>query len=934
MTKERKKAPAPAHGVAAATRRHILEKAGQHHDRQDWRNLNALKKPPTVKHRSYFEAVENADKKQKKLEFEITTKREPPPGFEFIPTGHPELTTACKERSREREAMFFIVSSYSKDTEKLDHHMNRLGCHFRSTIVDEARELLRQQGYYGQAAYVHEFGKPEPIPKTQTEMNEEADAVLRDLFPRIPHTDRQEIINHAFKKDGMFNGKDKVGMAKDITLARRVQLAALAHIRHTHTRYDQLLKESDWANARKAVEKPCLDVIVKWRGDEETGRDQLDEILREVIEISDSEGESDDEGSSEDNLPAPAVRTRSATAMISDMVIDQPMPVQTRSPNRPLIVNERVGSASRATPHTPTRLRGLRKAELKTARRSQRRFRRYAAAAEALAIPGESLHQDSSSTAAISGAPGELISRGQDSSYPVNSPGMLSSAAFQVSRPGLQNVHPEVRNSPITYANGFEVHQSPLRSRPLEATHEIIRVPDTQRPKVGPYSALQTRPPAPLSPVRIGLQDMLLPSVEPRSPGGPRAIQSVSQGVFHEHQHTEEFPRVISRTVVEPTVPAMRRRSPEMLVNDYDDNAKRRRVTTYFPEDFAAPGTSSYVQVAHSAPSEQLRLAREEYHPSRPFMVLAGSERTAFPRSSRAFACRDVPGATNEDDFLRSRAYPIMIGSDSGPSSVERGPERTSYHNGSWAAREQNPAYRAQDPPLRSRAHPIVIHDDDDTANRQPPRVIEVQPNHERYQAVAQTLGNDPRDDARRQTYFSGPFPVEGATQRPERVYNRDHHGPAPSFGRPVTYAEVAPQQMISERSSQVHNHGAEDRDWYSLSRDRGMVTVHQAVSGHVLRSDDTHGETSRLGGYPSTRVEGPQEYLRYDPVPNAGYQRPQDSIIYREARAEDPAPAFSDQRGPQQPFPVYPARSSYVEIRGPLNQQGAHDRRNVVYAD
>ena len=87
-------------------------------------------------------------------------------------------------------------------------------------------------------------------------------------------------------------------MAKDLTLARRVQLAALAYIRHTKTRYDELLKETDWANARKAVEKPCLDIIVKWRGDEETGRDQLDEILREVIEISDSEEDSEEDSNS------------------------------------------------------------------------------------------------------------------------------------------------------------------------------------------------------------------------------------------------------------------------------------------------------------------------------------------------------------------------------------------------------------------------------------------------------------------------------------------------------------------------------------------------------------------------------------------------------------------------------------------------------------
>ena len=101
----------------------------------------------------------------------------------------------------------------------------------------------------------------------------------------------------------MFHGEPTVGLQTNIPLSRRVQLAVLAHIRHTHTRYDKLLRETTWMNARKVVEPVCLDVLVKWRGDEETGRDQMDEIIREVVIITDSEEEDDsseDEDSSEE----------------------------------------------------------------------------------------------------------------------------------------------------------------------------------------------------------------------------------------------------------------------------------------------------------------------------------------------------------------------------------------------------------------------------------------------------------------------------------------------------------------------------------------------------------------------------------------------------------------------------------------------------------
>jgi hypothetical protein len=89
---------------------------------------------PKPKHQSYFELVENKEKK-KKLEYQvrrrqiydnyarlvaltekcspcpqITTDKTPPPGFEFVPIGNPKLTAACKEISREKDAMIFIVS--------------------------------------------------------------------------------------------------------------------------------------------------------------------------------------------------------------------------------------------------------------------------------------------------------------------------------------------------------------------------------------------------------------------------------------------------------------------------------------------------------------------------------------------------------------------------------------------------------------------------------------------------------------------------------------------------------------------------------------------------------------------------------------------------------------------------------------------------------
>lgn len=198
--------------------------------------LKARPDVPTInmKHRSYYEIVENEDKK-KKLEVKETNDPRPPPGFEFVPMGNPDLTQACKDISREKDAMVLIVTAGTVKN-ALSQQIHRLGHHIRQTIVDQARKEIMDSEDESDQGSRPPPGVPEPIPESQREINEQADKALRDLFPRIPHTDRRIIIEHSFRKGLNRKGEPPVGLARDIPLYRRVQLAVLAHIRHTHTR--------------------------------------------------------------------------------------------------------------------------------------------------------------------------------------------------------------------------------------------------------------------------------------------------------------------------------------------------------------------------------------------------------------------------------------------------------------------------------------------------------------------------------------------------------------------------------------------------------------------------------------------------------------------------------------------------------------------------
>ncbi|TQS37939.1 hypothetical protein Golomagni_01568 [Golovinomyces magnicellulatus] len=374
-------------GIAKTRRSKKIEqrkKEKKAYTAQDWAapipsNLVAKLDVPKVKtkYQSYFEFADNPEKKQKKLEFKVTNNVKPPPEYVFVPIGDPALTNACKELSRENEAMVFIVSNCKEDHSKISEHVYRIGFHFKKAVLDEALDFLGERKLHNPCSQGH----VEPIPVTQEEINKQADAAIRDLFPRIPNTDRQVVIEHAFKKGAMYQGEPTVGTQPNIPLSRRVQLAVLAHIRHNHTRYDKLLRETSWINARKAVEPLCLDIILKWRGDEENGRDQMDEILREVVIITDSESENEDDHSS----PKIDSSEEEAVIFLSDQSRPNFQPELRNLPQGTVTVPVRTARGSspenglgRALPSFSTR-----KSVSKTRdRRARRGFKRYQAAWE------------------------------------------------------------------------------------------------------------------------------------------------------------------------------------------------------------------------------------------------------------------------------------------------------------------------------------------------------------------------------------------------------------------------------------------------------------------------------------------------------------------------------------------------------------------------
>ena len=92
---------------------------------------------------------------------------------------------------------------------------------------------------------------------------------VRELFPAGPTGRERAIAEHACCKYSGRIGRSAAGKGFD---EEAIRLAVTAHVRHTETRYDELLAGGEQRReAREEVEEEVLQVLAKWEGDPDAG---------------------------------------------------------------------------------------------------------------------------------------------------------------------------------------------------------------------------------------------------------------------------------------------------------------------------------------------------------------------------------------------------------------------------------------------------------------------------------------------------------------------------------------------------------------------------------------------------------------------------------------------------------------------------------------
>ncbi|PTB69173.1 hypothetical protein BBK36DRAFT_1113928 [Trichoderma citrinoviride] len=165
-----------------------------------------------------------------------------PKGYGFLKKGNPFMTALCRRKTHEARKTLYIVSSRGK-----------------------------QQGLRAPKWIIHQvFSEEKASRERRRGAVERRDAATQDAFaaailksfPKIPKQDLTTILKRTLRKRS-----GRVGRTGTLDSDKKAHLAVQAHVRHCHTDYDKLTKETrDREAARRAIRDKVSKLLVEWGG--------------------------------------------------------------------------------------------------------------------------------------------------------------------------------------------------------------------------------------------------------------------------------------------------------------------------------------------------------------------------------------------------------------------------------------------------------------------------------------------------------------------------------------------------------------------------------------------------------------------------------------------------------------------------------------------
>jgi hypothetical protein len=163
-----------------------------------------------------------------------------PPGYRFLAKGNRYKTLHCRKATLKASMTLYVVKKDKKP----------IGIRVPIFVIHQVTE---------QAVLTL------PARTAATAQRDKADAdkataELKNLFPNMPNSDLNKILNHGFRKYS-----SRVGRSGKLSLRHKAILAVQAHIRHQHTSYEKMLKGGNGRKkARKATYASIQGTMQSW----------------------------------------------------------------------------------------------------------------------------------------------------------------------------------------------------------------------------------------------------------------------------------------------------------------------------------------------------------------------------------------------------------------------------------------------------------------------------------------------------------------------------------------------------------------------------------------------------------------------------------------------------------------------------------------------
>jgi hypothetical protein len=169
----------------------------------------------------------------------------------WLPSGDAALTRRAKKHSQ----LWAVIVKFSRARRRYE----RQGLLVEEKALEQAQEecLADQE--------LREVRRERDALRRADEDVELAHAMqtkLMEMFPGCPAKDAESIARHTSVRGSGRVGRSEAGRSLDEEAPR---LAAIAHIRHRHTKYDQLLMQGwDRSSARHEVRDKIEEIVERW----------------------------------------------------------------------------------------------------------------------------------------------------------------------------------------------------------------------------------------------------------------------------------------------------------------------------------------------------------------------------------------------------------------------------------------------------------------------------------------------------------------------------------------------------------------------------------------------------------------------------------------------------------------------------------------------